>query len=350
MSMKVIPPLKITSAMLTSCSAIETAPAAYAGGTTYALNATASVAGSAGVITVYRSLQASNTGHAPAASPAWWVSIGTTYQVFLGSHSIGDRVIDPAAHQVYESLIAANSGALSDQTKWFPVGPTNRWAMFDLLRNTATIQPGALTFSLALGSRVSALALMGMKATTATITMTSGGVTVYSVTRNLNARLTTGWYSYYLDAFGTKPSMVLFDLPPYANGIITVSLANTTGDVELGACVVGTAVTLGGVKYEAESDVVNFSTVTRDADGSAVMVQRRNVPKTIQSISCPKGNVNKVRALRDSLNASPAVWCGIDDDGDEYFEALEILGYYNRFTINLAYPQHAVISLELQEI
>jgi len=60
--MIVLPPLAITDARLTSTTVPEVAPAAYAGGTTYALNATASVAGAAGLLTVYRSLQADVVG------------------------------------------------------------------------------------------------------------------------------------------------------------------------------------------------------------------------------------------------------------------------------------------------
>lgn len=353
MSMKVIPPVAITTPMLISSSAVETAPAAYAGGTTYALNATASVAGAAGLITVYQSIQAANTGHAPASSPTWWVSIGTTYQVYSSgaTYALGDNVIDAGAHLVYQSLIAGNVGnALSDATKWYLVGPTNAWAMFDTLRNTATVTPGALTVSVAPGARIDSLALLGLAATSATISMTSGGSPVYSVTRDLNLRYATNWYSYFFADFQTQKSLVLFDLPPYANGVITVVLENTSGSVECGACVFGMSQDIGSVDYEAESDVLNFSTVNRSTDGAATMIPSRNVPKTISSIWLDKQYVNQVRALRDALNGSTAVWAGLDDDGHKYFESLLILGFYRRFTINLKYLNQAMISLELEEV
>lgn len=351
--MKVIPPLAITTAMLTSSSAVETAPAAYAAGTTYALDATASMAGAAGLVTVYRSLQASNTGHAPASSPTWWVNIGTTYQVYSSgtTYALGDNVIDNVAHLVYQSLVPSNLGnALSDATKWYLVGPTNTWAMFDTLRNTATVTPGTLTVSIAPGERIDSLALLGLAATSATVTMTSGGTTVYTATRNLNLRYVSNWYDYFFAAFQTRQSLVLFDLPPYANGNVTVTLENTSGNVECGACVLGMAQDIGSVEYEAESDVLNFSTVNRASDGAATMVPSRNVPKTISSIWLDKQYVNQVRALRDALNGTTAVWAGLDDDGHQYFESLLILGFYRRFTINLKYLNNAMISLELEEV
>jgi len=353
MSMKVIPPLAVTTAMLTSTSAVETAPALYVSTTTYGLNATASIAGAAGLLTVYQSLQAGNVGHAPASSPAWWQNIGTTHQVYsnTATYALGDFVIDNVAHLTYQSLIASNTGnALTDATKWYLVGPTNPWAMFDTLRNTATVTPGTLTTTVSPGTRCDSLALLGLSATSATITVTLASTQVYSRTVNLNLRFVADWYDYFFAAFKTQSSMVLFDLPPYASAVITVSLSNTGGSVACGACVLGMAQDVGSVQYEAESDVLNFSTVNRTTDGVATLVPSRNVPKTISSIWLDKQYVDQVRALRDSLNGSTAVWCGLDDEGDDYFESLLILGFYRKFTINLKYPTTAMISLELEEV
>lgn len=354
--MNVIPPLDITDAMLTSSTVVETAPAAYNPATTYALDATVSVAGSAGLLTVYKSLQNGNTGNTPASSPAWWTNIGTTYQVYSGAttYADGDRVIDATNHLVYESLVNSNTGnALTDTSKWLEVGPTNKWAMFDFLRNTATVQPSSMTVVITPGERVDAIALLGLVANSVTITVTSSGSTVYTYTEDLDTREVFDWYDYFFQPFSTQPSLALFDLPPYTNAVITITLTATSGNVECGACVLGLYEYIGEVQYEAESDVLNFSTVTRNFDGTtntSQMVQRLNVPKTIQNIFADKSRVNRIRALRDSLNATPAVWAGLDDSDDGYFEALLILGFYKRFSINLRHPQHAVISLELEEI
>lgn len=353
MSMRVIPPLAITTAMLTSTTVPEVAPAAYVGGTTYSLAALVGVAGSAGLITVYKSLQNANTGHAPASSPTWWQNIGTTYQSYSAgaTYALADRVIDPVAHLIYESLVAANMGnVLTDPTKWGKVGPTNAWCMFDTLRSSATVSPGPLTIVLTPGVRVDSLALLGLKATSATITETVAGTPVYSAAKNLNMRDVVDWYSYFFLPFKTHPSLAVFDIPPYSNGVITVTLSNSTGAVECGACVTGLNQVIGEVEQEAESDVLNFSTVERATDGTATMIPNRNVPKTISSITLAKAYVNQVRNLRDALNGSVAVWAGVDDENDEYFESLLILGFYRRFTMNLKDDSLVKISLELEEV
>lgn len=352
--MNVITPLTITDARLTSTTVPEVAPAAYAGGTTYALDATASVAGAAGLITVYKSLQAANTGNTPASSPTWWISIGDTYQVYSGAatYALYDRVLDATNHLIYESLVASNIGnALTVINKWLLIGPSNQRAMFDLKRNTATIAPGSLTAVITPGERVNSLMMGGLVANAAVVTVSSGGVTVYTRNYDLNTREVLDWYDYYFAPFTTQPSVIEFDLPPYTDAVITVTLSVTSGNVECGACSIGTFEFIGDVEYNAESDVLNFSTVTRDfAGGTSVMIPRPPVPRTVQNIFVDKSRVNRVRALRTALGGVPAIYAGLINQGDGYFESLLIVGFYKRFSISLKHPTKAIISLELEEI
>lgn len=352
--MKVIPPLEITDARLTSSTGVEVAPAAWSGATTYASGNTCSVAGAAGLRTCYKSLQNGNLNNAPGSSPAWWQNLGDTYQSYSGAatYALADRVIDPAAHLIYESLTAGNLGnALADVTKWLVIGPTNKWAMFDTLRNTATIAASPLVVALTPGQRIDSIAALAMNATSISIDMTNNGTPVYSKTIDLNTRHVGDWYDYFFNPFSTLPSFVSFDLPPYTPAVVTVTITNSAGLVECGALVIGSQEDIGQVQYSAESDVLNFSTVSRDfAGGTSAMIQRRNVPRTIQEIIADKNKVDRIRALRDSLGARPAVWSGLNDASSDYFESLLILGFYKRFSINLAYPDHAIISLELEEI
>lgn len=271
------------------------------------------------------------------------------------AYVVGDLRIRPTTHRVYECLVAHTSAASplpeNNTMQWLEIGPTNKWAMFDTLRNTATVKASTLTVVLTPGQRVDSLALLGMVADTIAVSMTSGATTVYSHTENLNYRDVADWYDYFFRPYSRKPSIALFDLPPYTGGVITVTLTTSAGNIECGACVIGSAEFIGDVQYEAESDVLNFSTVTRDfAGGTAAIVQRRNVPKTLQSIVLEKSRVNRVRALRDAIPAIPSVWAGLSNSSDGYFEAMLILGFYKRFSINMRHPNHAVISLELEEI
>lgn len=300
--MRVIPPLTMTDARLTSSTVAEpdTGEAVYVGATVYALDAV---------------------------------------------------VISTTTHRKYKSLAAGNSGnALTDTTKWQDIGPTNKWAMFDLLRNTATTKASPLTVVITPGIRVDSLAVMGIAAQSAVITMTSGGVMVYSKTVNLNTREVLGFKDFCFAPFTTQPSLVLFDLPPYTNGVITITLTSTTGPVSCGAVAFGSYIYIGEIQHGAEDDGLNFSKIERLFDGTATLLPRRAVPKTNQTVIVDKDRVKKVRDLRLLLNAVPAVWSGLDDAADGYFESFLILGIYKRFSINAASDEQATINLELEEI
>ncbi len=280
------------------------------------------------------------------------VSAGEIAWVSGAAYAAKDVRVREATGRKYER-ITAGAGTVPpelDTVNWMDAGPSNKWAMFDLLRNSQTVSATPVTVVLKPGKRIDSLALLGMEATSATISVTVAGTVVYAKAQNLNNRETLSWSDYYRGAFSTQPSLVLFDLPPYSNAQITITLTNTTGAVKCGACVVGTAIHIGDIEPGAESDGLNFSVIERDSFGGARLVPRRSVPKTIQSLFVEKSRVNKVRAVRELLNAVPAVWAGIVDAGDGYFESFLILGVYKKFTINAWLSKLAKVSLELEEI
>jgi hypothetical protein len=352
--MRVIPPLTITDAILTSSSVPEVASAAYNPATNYALNATASVAGALGLITEYQSLQAANTGHTPASSPTWWLRIGDTYQVYSSgtTYALGECVIDPVAHYAYESKAADNLGnALTDDTKWLRVGRTNRWAMFDLKTRQATISPVPVTIVLTPGVRCDSLGLARMVATEVDVSVSSSGGEVYSITEDLNTREVFNYYDYCFKPFSTKPALIRFDLPPYTNAVITITISATEGDVEIGASSIGSYAYIGDVEYNAEDDARNFSTVERNFDGTiGDMTPRFSVSSNALTLWVEKPRVNGIRKVRSDLNAVPAFWSGLDDDSDGYFDALLKVGFYTQFKFNLDTPGKAQLTLAVEEV
>ena len=301
--MNVIPPIEITTALLTSSTAAEPGP----------------------------------------GETAW--NAATNY-------SIGTRAIRTGTHRVYEALAAGVDAGLPEDTpaRWLDVGPTNRFAMFDLERNSATVVASPLTVVITPGQRVNSIALIGVVAQSVTIEMTVGATTVYTYTEDLTTRLTLGWYDYFFGTFGSSPTVIRFDLPPFTGGVITVTLTGS-GNVQCGALALGTAVYLGKVQANPRSDALNFSRIERDDFGNTTLVPRRSVPKTNQVLLTEKGRIDKLGELRKALNAVPAVWSGLDDmTTDGYFESLLVLGIYKQFAFDLSHPQHAVVTLELEEI
>jgi len=82
--------------------------------------------------------------------PAWSAAM---------SYAVGARVI--RAHRIWESLVAANVGhePVAGSGFWLDTGPTNRWAMFDQALGTSTEATGSIAVTLNAGT-VQAVALL----------------------------------------------------------------------------------------------------------------------------------------------------------------------------------------------
>lgn len=355
--MKVIPPVSITPAKFVSSTAADIhAPAAYAGGSTYAFGAIVSVAAD---FAIYESLAAGNIGNTPSTSPTWWRVIGSTEAAYDAgtAYAIGATVSSGGA--VFESLTAANTGnplPVAPETEtahWQYVSPTNKWAIFDLSSNTQTVTSGALTVVFNPGERINSLAVVGMAANQLVVSATSvfGGGTVYGpVTVNLNSRTVVNAYDYAFNPFGTQPSQVFFDLPPFSDLQITVTLTSTNGNVKCGGIVCGTYIYLGEVQTGARNDALNFSTIERDLYGNAKLVPRRTVPKINVTTIIDPSIANKCRQARVALNAVPALYCSLNAGGANWFDSFLILGVYKAFEINADNNALGSVNLEVEEI
>lgn len=344
-----------TGAMLTSTTVPESeASAAYNAGTTYAANAYVYVGTVGQALAVYKSLQASNTNHTPASSPTWWQSMGNVYAEYAGgtTYALGDIIQVAASHRCYQSLAAGNTGnAVTDTTKWVDYGPTNRWCALDTLRNTQAVQPSPMTYVIAPGVRCNSLFLGGMVANSAEITVTSvtGGGTVYHETVDLNTRVVTNWYQYFFEPFSTRATLVRWDLPPYLDAIITVTLTSTSGSVSLGAIQTGSYEELGTILAPASPGSLNFSSVTRDTYGNATVTQRKGRPTLVCQTKLDSSLMTRVKNFKTATDAMPTVWAGLTDDTDDFFESLAILGLWKKFDPVIR-DGFVEVNFELEEI
>lgn len=344
----------IAESVLTSSTVPETPPAAYNAGTTYASGAQVSTGTAGGVISVYTSLQAGNIGHTPASSPTWWKFSGYTWAAYAGgtTYAAGDHVLDATAHLVYESLVGSNTGnPLTDATKWAEHSTTNRWAMFDMLRASGTVEAvSPLTIVLAPG-RITSLGLTGIDADTLTVTLVDGATTVYSETINLDGSIIASWEDYFFGAFRTQSIQTLLEIPTYTAGVLTITLTKTTGSISLGKCVVGTAIPLGVTEKSPDVRRTNFSSLVRDTAGQLTDITRRKIVRRVtQRVAVELANVRTVDALFDDVLYSPALWIGLDDFDNDYAYLLAFLGCLMDSRIDPAEVQVAWTTLEIEGI
>ncbi len=144
------------------------------------------------------------------------------------SYVLGDVVIRTTTHKKYENILAGVDAGLPENTptRWIEVAPTNRYAMFDTLRNTQSIKASPVTVVLTPAVRIDSIGLLSVDADEVSITVKVGTETVYTATRDLNNREVFDWYDYFFAEFNKTPNVVFFDIPPYSNAFITITFTS----------------------------------------------------------------------------------------------------------------------------
>ncbi|RYF73816.1 MAG: hypothetical protein EOO22_08265, partial [Comamonadaceae bacterium] len=261
--MKVIPPLFVTDAKLTSSSVPETDATVWSAATAYALG----------------QLAMRTTG----------------------------------VHRVYRRLVAGTSAATpeSDPINWLDLGSTNRWRMLRADANVRTTGTSPVVILITPGERISAVGIVGVVADTVKIEQLDATDTVVlTITESLATRITLTWFDYFFGDFKFKASFLSLALLPITGSKLRVTLTRAAGDVSCGPVIVGNSVDLGKVQNGATAGVVDFSTVERDPFGNPVLLKRKAVPRTSQESVITRAQVPAVRQALTALGAQCALYVG----------------------------------------
>lgn len=253
--------------------------------------------------------------------PAW--AAATAY-------TAGQRVMH--LHRVFERGVPGTTATApqSDPVNWISVGPTNRWAMFDQKMGTVTTAADSITVVLAPG-RVNSLALLGVDASTATVTLVADGATVYSASLDLdNGNQVGNWYEYFYEPIYQQSEVLitdlvdaaLLDVPAYGEGVLTVTLARPGGTVACAMLVVGVITELGETQYGAQISIRDFSRKEPDDFGNFELVQRDYSKQMSLDVSVPRSRVDSVTKVVSRYRATNVVWIGSAE-----FGALIVYGF-----------------------
>ena len=352
--MKIIRPLTITDAIMSSSNVAEAAPAAYAGGTTYAIGNVVSVA-TGQTQAVYTSLQNSNTGHAPASSPTWWEYTSTTYSTWLvgTTYALNDKVIvvGTNSHLIYQSLQASNTGhtpgGTTPDTWWQVIGNTNRWLAFDGSVTSQTLNAENINWTLATTGRNDSVALCNISAYSVTITMTDAtdGVVFNQTSILVMPSAIIDFYSYCFEPIRRQSDFVVTGMPPYGGATLSITLTDVGAMVACGACVVGQSFDCGGTQYGMSLGIQDYSIKQKDTFGNYTILQRAFNKRAVLSMLVDSGNVDILEALLAQYRATPIVYIA---DGQGAYASSIIYGYYKDFSVSVDYPTVSVCSIEIE--
>lgn len=347
---QIIRPHVLTDTMLVSSTVVEVAPALYVAGATYAAGTQVSIAAAAGLRHVYESLQAANTGHAPASSPTWWRWICDVYQPYSASatYAKGDRVQDNLAHLIYEFVPDTGSAIpLTDTTKWLLVGATNRWAFADEKIGTVTASASPQRVVLKAGpvSGIGFLELQGRKLHVTGKTDT-GGTVVYDKVVDLDGTIITSIYDWLFEEFQQLTDVVLTDLPAQFYSLeLAVEITSTVGQVAMGVCKPGKLSYIGRTRAGATAGIISFSSKERDRFGNLSVLKGETSKRGDFTVITERTDFNRIYRLLSSLDGVLCFFIGTDDPG---FEPFLIYGIFLDCSIAVEYFSHHLLSIQTE--
>ena len=276
----------------------------------------------------------------PEADYAAW-SGATTY-------AIGDRVIITTGyHKIYESLVASNVGFSppTNPTKWVEVSNTNRWAVFDESGGTKSTGTSPVQWEVHTGRIDSVAVLEIADANTVQIigNSTSEGE-VYNQTFTLADNTVVGnWFEYFFSPIRKQTEVLANDIPVYQDLHVTVIIQGA-GTVSAGQVLFGNRNEIGLTSIGARSGIIDYSRKEVDQFGRATLVKRNFSKRMDVTLLVDNGIVDSVQYLLSDLRATPVLWIAAKDT----YELLTVYGFYRDFSIDVAYPNQSICTLEIE--
>ena len=281
-----------------------------------------------------------------AGEPIATWSGGTTYAASTESSPVKVFYLD----RIYESLQGANQNKLptTNPTYWLDIGPGNVVAMFDTQVSTTTTKTTSslpLIVTLSTGS-INSVALVNVSGSTSvSFHAESDGVTVYDGTVDMANTFIGDWYEYFFNDFDELSVALKTDLPPYPDMTLTITVYGSSS-VSVGACVFGTVIDLGLTRVGPKVGIIDYSKKETDTYGTTTFVQRAFARKASISAFVDNSRLNRITGALSALRATPTIWIG--SELADLSETLVIYGFARDWSVDIAYPQQSLCTLEIE--
>jgi len=262
------------------------------------------------------------------------------------AYAVGDKAM--YNHRNYEALVA-HTGAnpetdTSDPPKWLDLGATNRWRIFDDRVGSLTEQTGSIAVELQPGAVINSVALFNLLGRSAMVTLTDpvDGI-VYQRTVSLVDAGVSDWYEWFFAPIGRQTDFVLLDLPAYGTATLSVTIDNASDTAAVGHLVMGRQAELGVAVYGSGVGITDYSRKETDTFGNSVVVERSFSKRAEFDVVVDTPQIGRVQRLLASLRAQPVVWIGA-----EGYESTFLFGYYRDFQISISGPSVSDASITIE--
>lgn len=230
-------------------------------------------------------------------------------------------------------------------TYWREVGTVDEYKMFDNVPQDQTVNATSIAVEIQTGELITALGLVNVDAADVNITVTDAAEgEVYNQTFDLVSDSgIDNWYDFFFEPVVRFSNFAVFDLPPYLDAIVSITLSVSSGDVSCGACVVGNSLDLGDTQYGAEFTITDYSEIDYDTEAKRVTFQEGSYTDDgTFEIFVDNAKFSHLKQALTSLRNAPTVWVAdVDRTGTILF------GYYREFELILSGPTISLCNLEI---
>lgn len=241
------------------------------------------------------------------------------------NYSIGTEVIRTGTHRVYTSLATGVDAGLPEATptRWKDTRPTNKWAAFDLYRNTAIKKNGTLTMTVKPGI-ITAAQMFGLVGDSIRVVCknATSGVTYYDQTTSLSLYLSGDLeWEFWFGTPRQQDSLRVSGLYPQdAQVEITLTPSTTTGWAQIGILALGSFNDLGIPEKGFKASPVDYSRINVDSDTGEVSIGKGLAAKNISG-ECVMLTAEEGQAVCDvvyMLLGVPCAWVITTEAGYDY--------------------------------
>lgn len=273
------------------------------------------------------------------------------------AYTAGNRcIVTTGVHKIYEALVNVTGGdspevdVLATVPKWVEVSSTNRWKAFDNKVGSQTSNATSITYSIAPGAVVDSIAFLNLEALSVNVTITDPVEgEIYNTTTNLDMTQISGpsavidWYTYFFAPFSYVTEFVLFDLPPFVNATIAITISYTGGTAKVGGIVLGLQATLGNTLFSPTVGIHDYSIKEQNDFGEWTITERAYSDKMTCDFTVETAYISDVKKLLSTYRATALVYVAHED-----YSSTIIYGFYKDFSIVISYFDYAICSMEIE--
>ncbi len=267
---------------------------------------------------------------------------------------LGTRRINTTTHRVYEVVdpagttddpVGVNEGINANPPTWVNVAPTNKFAMFDLVNSTKSVETTSLVVEIETGiitNSIAGIDIDGATAINVTMTDPTEGVVFDRDISMINNSQVAGWWDYFFQPIINRTSFVVLDMPTFPEA--TIKLTVTGADIKFGNLVVGNQITLGITNFGTSLELLDFSRKVVDDFGNTVVTQGRTSKLVNFNVTVQKELVGFVFDQMNQLTGFPSIWVGTTETDD----ATIVFGFYKDVQINISSPSITDLTLTVE--